>query len=191
MHYHGSTSSHPLHCTFHTHSYHYITCFIHLTFYLGFTSSRCYTTLYHDSTSSQSIRFHQHIHITTLHASYTLRFILVFTSSHCYTTLYHDSTTSSHSIMLHQPQYKCRFNCLCVFSFVVFFLQSYCFVLLCSFLLVCGDHCPRIGSFFSLIFIVIALFLCLFCFSLFFLFCKVDVVVFFCFVPFTPCMSQP
>lgn len=126
-----------------------------------------------------------HLHIIALHVSYTysspyitcfihLTFYLSFTSSHCYITFYHDSR-SSHS-MLHQPCYKKLINCLCVLCFFVFFLQSYCFVLLCNLLLVCGDHCPHtrglspfVGSFFSLVFIIVALFLCLFCFCFFFL----------------------
>jgi hypothetical protein len=31
-----------------TYSHHYTTCFIHLTFYLAFTSSYCHTIVYHD-----------------------------------------------------------------------------------------------------------------------------------------------
>lgn len=163
--------------------------------FLSFHNLTSYTMHNHGFASSHhcTTRF---IHIfISLHYMFHTPYVLsrFFTSSHCYTTLYHDST-SSHSIMLHQPCYNIFLNVYVCFASLCFFLQSYCFVLFCSFLLVCGDHCPRIGglspfegSFFPLGFIVIALLLCLFASLCFF--CKVHVVVFFCFVAFTLCMT--
>jgi hypothetical protein len=114
--------------------------------FLSFHNLTSYTMHYHGSTSSHhctarfiNIFISQHY---MLHTPYVLSQFYIFTLLHytlswLYILAFHHASSTLPQLL---------FNCLCVFCFFVFFLQSYCFVLLCNFLLVCGDHCPRIGG---------------------------------------------